>query len=90
MEYEFVERHEDMWLFPWHIEFFDLHRWNGMHVHWNGHEVEAGEGLTRDAAWKNMAEKIMKYENAASENAALLKAEIAFRRARPRGWGRRV
>lgn len=58
-----------------------------MHVCWNGHDVEAGEGPTRDAAWKSMVEKIMKYENASSEGEALLKAEIALRCARPRGWG---
>ena len=76
-----------MWLFPWRIEFFDLHRWNGMHVYWNGHEVGIGEGPTRGAAWKSIAEKIVKYENASSEGEALLKAEIALRYTRPRGWG---
>lgn len=86
-EYEFSERHEDGWRLPWRVEFFDLHRWNGMRICWNGHDVAAGEGLTRAAAWKSMANEIMKYENASSENEAALKAEIACRRARPRGWG---
>lgn len=86
-EYEFAERHEDTWLFPWRVEFFDLHRWNGSYSHWNGHEAGAGEGLTRAAAWKSMAKEIIKYENASSEAEALLKAEIAFRCSMPRGWG---
>jgi len=34
-----------------------------------------------------MAKEIIKYENASSEAEALLKAEIVFRRSRPRGWG---
>ena len=45
------------------------------------------EEFARMAARKSMAKAIMKYENASSEEEALLKAEIAFRRSRPRGWG---
>lgn len=86
-EYEFSERREDTWRFPWRVEFFDLHRWNGSYSHWNSHEVEVGEGLTRASAWKSMAKAIMKYENASSEAETLLKAEIVFCRSRPRGWG---
>lgn len=86
-EYEFSERRLQSAEFPWRVSFTDLHRWSGRRVHWNGHDIASAEGRTRAAAWKSMAKEIMKYENASSEAEALLKAEIVFRRSKPRGWG---
>lgn len=85
-EYEFSERRVAAWEFLWRISFTDLHRWSGRRVYWNGHDIVSAEGQTRAAAWESMVKEIIKYENASSEAEALLKAEIAFRRSRPRGW----
>ena len=87
-DYEFRERCETVWKLPWRVEFYDLHRWNGVYTHWNCHDVEHGEGMTLADAWKGMADAIMEYENAASKEEALLKAELAYRRVLSRGWGK--
>lgn len=86
-EFEFRERHETIWEFPYCVEFYDLHRWAGEHVHWNGHDVGSGNGKTLNEAWKDMADRIVEYENAASREEAIFKAELKLSRARPRGWG---
>jgi len=72
--------------FPWWIRFYDLHGWAGKRRKWVDHEVEDARGHTRRLAWLDMAAKIVEYEGASSREEALLKAEIAMRRTRPRGW----
>lgn len=87
-DYVFYVRRECIWEKPWRIEFYDLHRWNGHHIHWNGWDVESGEGTTLEEAWEDMAKKIFLYEGASSKESAIIKAELAMRKDLPRGWGR--
>lgn len=86
-EYEFSERRVVARELLWRISFIDLHKWSGRRVYWNGHDIAPAEGRTRAEAWRRMADVIIRHENASSEAEALLKAEIAFRRSKPRGWG---
>ena len=38
-DYVFEVRHEDVWMKPYRVEFYDLHRWNGKKIHWNCHDI---------------------------------------------------
>lgn len=86
-EHEFMVRRDRIWELPWRVEFCDLHRWDGVRSHWNGHDVGSGEGGTLLEAWDDMAAKIIEYEGASSKEEALLKAELWHRSLRKRGWG---
>ena len=82
-DYAFDVRRFDVY----HIEFYDLHKWDGKRIHWNGYDVGVGYGETLEDAWIDMAAKILKHEHAMSKEEALVKAELRMSKELPRGWG---
>lgn len=72
---------------PWSIEFYDLHKWDGIKIHWNGHDARNGDGTTLEEAWESMTDSILEYEGAKTREEALIKAELEAKRDLPRGWG---
>lgn len=85
---KFWTRYQGMWGDkPWRVEFYDLHRWNGKTVHWNGHDVGYGSGKTLEDAWRDLEMAILEHSHAKSREEALVKAELDAHRDLPRGWG---
>ena len=86
-DYVFEVRHEDGWVKPYRVEFYDLHRWNGQNIHWNCHDIGSGEGMTLEDAWRDMEKTMLEYEHARSREEAFINYELKARRDLPRGWG---
>lgn len=86
-DYVFEVRHEDVWMKPYRVEFYDLHRWNGQKIHWNCHDIGSGEGITLEDAWRDMEKTMLEYEHARSREEAVINYELKARRDLPRGWG---